>query len=612
MSKSNELESDLLVMDFANCLVDQGFKVVPMYGVTKVNLQCTCGKGEGCQSPGKHPKAKNGVHSAIAEKSEVPRAFRGRTNLAIACGAVSGCVVLDIDPRNGGSDSFAKLLAVAGWSGDLETLKEETGGGGYHYYFIYPPGIKLPKSNPAFPGIDLLSDGSICVCAPSTHISGNPYRFMVKATGPTGPQDLRSGITEMPAGILNAWLNGSRAKRYDRSSNTKIPEGGRNTQLFLQARKLLPDIGNKDSVLAMMNALNKSQCEPPLDDSEVKSIVDSAVKYANPEVPETRLNFHRDREWGELRLLDSVFDNSLDTEIPESMAPAVLSKKAEDLARRLGSSKSAALQVAISGLSGVIGRRCQLFPKPDYRVIPNLSCALLGNPSAQKSPILKEMLQPLFNIEQALSRENEAKLSEHNKERFAKELEIAELKGKLKKTSENETEKQNLRQRIAELKIQIEEKFSPKRIMVNDVTIERLIELMRGNPYGISMVWDELSGLFKLFERDGRESERQMILSLISGDLGQMQDRVGRGHVYAEHVLLTIVGGVQPEVLREIMPKTLQKGSGEDGMLQRFPLVAFIDQPKSYTLVLDGKNAVLDKEYNQLFEKIVQPEAEEF
>jgi hypothetical protein len=64
---------------------------------------------------------------------------------AIICGAISGILVVDGDPRNG--DGLAEL---AQWLPPTPTA--ETGGGGRHHYFAVSPGIHIPKVAALLPG----------------------------------------------------------------------------------------------------------------------------------------------------------------------------------------------------------------------------------------------------------------------------------------------------------------------------------------------------------------------------------------------------------------------------------------------------------------------------
>ena len=94
-------------------------------------------------------------------------------NVGIVTGAVSGLVVLDVDPRHGGGDSLATLEAV---HGPLpHTVEALTGGGGQHLYFCHP-GVTVP-SRPVAPGLDVKGDGGLVVAPPSVHVSGRPYAW---------------------------------------------------------------------------------------------------------------------------------------------------------------------------------------------------------------------------------------------------------------------------------------------------------------------------------------------------------------------------------------------------------------------------------------------------
>lgn len=101
-------------------------------------------------------------------------------NVAIVTGALSGLVVLDVDPRHGGDKSLKKLERE---HGPLpRTLESVTGGGGRHYYFSHPGG-EVRNRTGIEPGIDLRGDGGCIVAPPSLHPSGKRYRW-VKGRAP--------------------------------------------------------------------------------------------------------------------------------------------------------------------------------------------------------------------------------------------------------------------------------------------------------------------------------------------------------------------------------------------------------------------------------------------
>jgi hypothetical protein len=93
-----------------------------------------------CRARDKRPATRHGVKDATTDKARIVSAWsgNGEANVAIATGAASGLIVLDVDPRNGGDPGLAELQRV---HGPLpETLRVRTGGGGWHFYFTAPPG----------------------------------------------------------------------------------------------------------------------------------------------------------------------------------------------------------------------------------------------------------------------------------------------------------------------------------------------------------------------------------------------------------------------------------------------------------------------------------------
>lgn len=95
-------------------------------------------------------------------------------NVGVVTGALSGLVVLDVDPRHGGNESLRKLERKRGRL--PKSVESITGGGGRHVYFSHPGGTVHNRTN-IEPGIDLRGDGGCIVTPPSVHPSGKRYRW---------------------------------------------------------------------------------------------------------------------------------------------------------------------------------------------------------------------------------------------------------------------------------------------------------------------------------------------------------------------------------------------------------------------------------------------------
>ena len=128
-----------------------------------------------CRPCDKRPATKHGFKDATTDKGRIVQAWtlNPEANVGIATGVVSGIVVLDVDPRNGGDANLAELERV---HGSLpETLTVETGGGGRHFYFAAPE--EPLRSGGVADGLDFKAEGGYIVAPPSVHPSGGPYRW---------------------------------------------------------------------------------------------------------------------------------------------------------------------------------------------------------------------------------------------------------------------------------------------------------------------------------------------------------------------------------------------------------------------------------------------------
>ena len=87
----------------------RGWPVIPLHSPTKAGT-CTCRK-KVCDSPAKHPRTAHGLKDGTTDE----KIIRGwwsrwpRANLGICTGAVSGLVVVDVDPDHGGEKTLEEL-----------------------------------------------------------------------------------------------------------------------------------------------------------------------------------------------------------------------------------------------------------------------------------------------------------------------------------------------------------------------------------------------------------------------------------------------------------------------------------------------------------------------
>jgi hypothetical protein len=192
-------------------------------------------------------------------------------NLSVVTGEISGIVVVDIDPKNGGDQSLGAMEAR---HGSLPaTVEAVTGGGGRHIYFLHP-GRETRNRVGLAPGIDLRGDGGSIIVPPSIHPSGVAYRWKEgRAPGEIAMAQLPIWIEQPrfsddnPQGHPVAYWRGL--------VKEGVKEGQRNNTIASFAGHLLWHGVDPDVVLELLLSWNRIRCTPPLGDEEVIRTVQS-------------------------------------------------------------------------------------------------------------------------------------------------------------------------------------------------------------------------------------------------------------------------------------------------------------------------------------------------
>jgi P4 family phage/plasmid primase-like protien len=166
-------------MSAARNLVDLGFYVLPLHYVTTDGV-CSCPRGRLCPATAKHPANVNGVTGATRDQGTL-KDWTTRypsNNWGVAGGQPLPdgrfLIIVDVDPRNDGSESLAMLVRTFGELPPTRTALTGRGDGGQHFYF----GARSPlagKELDQLPGIDIKGAGGYVVAPPSVHATGRLY-----------------------------------------------------------------------------------------------------------------------------------------------------------------------------------------------------------------------------------------------------------------------------------------------------------------------------------------------------------------------------------------------------------------------------------------------------
>ena len=293
--------------------------------------------------------------------------------------------------------------------------------------------------------------------------------------------------------------------------------------------------------------------------------------------------------------------------------PAVISFQAEmlpdairdyvfDVAERQQSLPDFVAVAAIVGLSGLLGRKALICPKQfdDWSVTPNQWGAIIGRPSAMKSPSMKEALKPLRQLEIKAVQQFEENIKSYEEECQLIELKALRAKEMAKKALKNNN------QEAAREALKITDcvtRPKRKRLVVNDATIEKLGELLKENSNGLILVRDELSGWLSKLNKEEYQSDRAFYLECFDGNGHYTYDRIGRGTIEIQNCTLSVIGGIQPTKIATLVRDAI-KGTADDGLIQRFQLAIWPDDIGSWEWIDRTPNRQAKEKYYAVFEML--------
>lgn len=283
--------------------------------------------------------------------------------------------------------------------------------------------------------------------------------------------------------------------------------------------------------------------------------------------------------------------------LPESIRDYIF-----DVAERQQSLPDFVAVTAIIGLSGLLGRKASICPKQfdSWCVVPNQWGAIIGRPSAMKSPSMKEALRPLWQFEKQSAQQYKEDQQNYKKDCVLLELETSTAKSKAK-----EALKKNNRD-AARQALRMADNITPpvrNRLVVNDPSVEKLGELLNENPNGLVFVRDELSGWLANLNREEYQSDRAFYLECFDGNGRYVYDRIGRGTIEIESCTLSIIGGIQPSKI-SLLVRDATRGIVDDGLIQRFQLAIWPDDIGSWKWIDRVPNQEAKVRYDRVFESL--------
>lgn len=251
----------------------KGYAIFPVHSMTPEG--CSCGRPD-CETPGKHPLIIRWPDSASRSRDIIRWWWRRwpEANIGLVTGAVSGTVVLDVDPRHGGTITLEELEAKFG---DLpSTVEAETGSGGKHILFRHP-GTRISNSAGLLgPGLDVRGDGGYIVAPPSLHACGrryswDPNRHPAHIEPAPLPEWLLEKIAQGKKATERRAIDGSLREL----ASNEVPQGQRNTGLARLAGHLFRHRVDPFVTVGLLTSWNQQSCQPPLTEAEMMRTINS-------------------------------------------------------------------------------------------------------------------------------------------------------------------------------------------------------------------------------------------------------------------------------------------------------------------------------------------------
>ncbi len=316
--------------------------------------------------------------------------------------------------------------------------------------------------------------------------------------------------------------------------------------------------------------------------------------------------------WQDLGRLQAAGTRAIDTPLPlppellpvlpfpMAALPDAFGPWVRDVAERMHCPPDFVAVPLLVAAASLVARHVGIRPQrqTDWLEPGNLWAMIVGRPGIMKSPAMAQALAPMNRLEARAAEAFNNQAAQHQAEALAgklrSEASVKAARAKLKKDSGADV--------AAMLAIE-DEGGDPtrQRYVVTDLTYEKLGEILAANPNGVLSVRDEARGLLLSLAREESAPARSFYLQAWSGGPYTF-DRIGRGTVTVEDARLSIIGGIQPGPLCNLV-RQARCGAADDGMLERF-LIAWPDAPGVWHEVDRWPDSEAKRQVSETFERL--------
>jgi len=181
-------------------------------------------------------------------------------NVGIVTGKISDLLVIDVDSREA-------LQALKDHLSDVKTPVAVTPKG-WHYYFRNSDNVKNMVK--FIKGCDVRAEGGYVVAPPSVNDKGQFYKWRVST------EEVRPA--RLPGSLMKLLDHDKQSKSPMREIMKGVADGERNVSAAKLAGMLFGRGMPREFVLATLQGWNEKLSNPPLEDREIRTVVDSIAK----------------------------------------------------------------------------------------------------------------------------------------------------------------------------------------------------------------------------------------------------------------------------------------------------------------------------------------------
>lgn len=565
------------------------------YGVD--NGVCQCRRGKECSTPGKHP-IHDKWHLTMPTAAQVAEWFEPwpDANIGVAMGPRSGIIDIETDCDEG-EEWLADL-----WEGKAPATATfrsgRVGGGGLHRLYQFRADLPLLGNKKIILGTKQGGDyrhiadlklgngvdevtgqpkGSQSIFPPSMHSSGHRYKWVISPED-SPPAALPDWVAVKLVALCRPpappapppFTNSPQAVERCRKFVAKMPpaisgQGGHDQTLQVACETVRFALSDSDAAAVM--AEYNARCQPQWSERDLAhKLADAKVKAAGEFG--SRLNESRATpppptngsaaKPAKHEPKPSPIDQY--KPFPLVTLPSLAAEYIQAGADSIDVDPAKVAVALLATASGAIGNSVRIRPKPDYSESAMLWLGSMGYSGDRKSPPTDLACRPIRRRDGEEIRRYRDAAADHADA-------ILKHKAAIKAWEKEQSQKgAALADPPAEPAAPIERRF-----VIEDATVEKLAAMLQSNPRGVVRIQDELAGFFagqNQYKSGSKGSDEQDYLSIFGSRPWRKDRKAAGGSVYVPLPFVSIVGTIQPEVLR----RCLTRDRLESGMAARFLL----------------------------------------